>query len=172
MENSGSSGVEPAVSYVVDTSAIISRKLDLLNTSLIFPSSVLGEIRKGRLRRILDALSPEIRIYDPSAGSRNEVASVSKKSGDISVLSETDIDVIATARDLNATIITDDYAIQNVAEFMGIPFTGSDLNRIANKITWKFRCTGCGKFYSFDTGTCRICGHSLKRIAVRKTGKK
>ena len=172
MDNSGSDVIESDIRYVVDTSAIMSRNLDMLNRNLIFPSSVLKEIRKGKLRRMLDAVSQEIRIYDPSESSRNDVVSVATKSGDISVLSDTDIDVIASAHELKGAIITDDYAIQNVAEFMGISFVGSDLKPINTKIRWAFRCTGCGKFYGTDIGTCGICGHSLKRISIKKTGKK
>ena len=158
--------------YVVDTSAIMSRRIDMLNRKLVFPSSVLEEISKGKLRRLLDAVSPEINVYTPSKESRRNVVSFATKSGDITVLSDTDIDVIALALELKATIITDDYAIENVAEFMGIPYVGSDLKPIQSKIKWAFRCTGCGKFYSSDIDTCRICGHALKRVPVRKSGKK
>ena len=158
--------------YVVDTSAIMSRRIDMLNKKLVFPASVLEEIRKGKLRRLLDDISLEINIYTPSKESRRNVVSFATKSGDITVLSDTDIDVIALALELKATIITDDYAIENVAEFMGIPYVGSDLKPIQSKIKWAFRCTGCGKFYSSDIDTCRICGHALKRVPVRKSGKK
>ncbi|MCL5667835.1 MAG: hypothetical protein M1593_02295, partial [Candidatus Thermoplasmatota archaeon] len=69
--------------YVVDTSAIMSRRIDMLNRKLVFPSSVLEEIRKGKLRRLLDAVSPEINVYTPSKESRRNVVSFATKSGDI-----------------------------------------------------------------------------------------
>ncbi|MHB1707899.1 MAG: NOB1 family endonuclease [Thermoplasmataceae archaeon] len=172
MDTTAPGSAEPGNIYVVDTSAIMSRRLDMLDRRLVFPSSVLEEIRKGKLRRLLDAISPDINVYTPSMESRSEVVSFATKSGDISVLSDTDIDVLALALELRATIITDDYAIENVAEFMGIHYVGSDLKPIQSKIKWAFRCTGCGKFYNSNIGTCRICGHPLKRIPVRKSGKK
>ena len=172
MDTTAPGSVESDNIYVVDTSAIMSRRIDMLNKKLVFPASVMEEIRKGKLRRLLDVVSPEINVYAPSKESRRDVVSFATRSGDITVLSDTDIDVIALALELKATIITDDYAIENVAEFMGIHYVGSDLKPIKSKIKWSFRCTGCGKFYKSDIGTCRICGHALKRVPVRKTGKK
>jgi UPF0271 protein len=172
MDKATPGSVESDSIYVVDTSAVLSRRIDMLNHKLVFPASVLEEIRKGKMRRLLDAVSNEINVYAPSDESRKHVVSFATKSGDITVLSDTDIDVIALALELKATIITDDYAIENVAEFMGIHYVGSDLKPIQSKIKWAFRCTGCGRFYKSDIGPCRICGHPLKRVPVGKTGKK
>lgn len=43
-----------------------------------------------------------------------------QKSGDLPVLSHADIEAIALALPKSATLVTDDYAMQNVAEYLGI----------------------------------------------------
>jgi UPF0271 protein len=82
-------------------------------------------------------------------------------SGDAGVLSEADIDLLALARDLSAVIVTDDFAVQNVAIRMGIE-TQQIQQRRARRVRWRFRCTGCGRYYR-ESGDCPICGAPMKR---------
>lgn len=158
--------------FVVDTSGVMSRRINLLTRNLVFPSAVLNEIRKGKLGSYIDTISTEILVYNAKESSRKHVIDEAAKTGDIAVLSETDIAVLATAYELRAGIITDDYAIQNVAHFLKIPYEGSDLKPIGSMVRWAFKCTGCGKIYQSTRENCEICGHGLRRISVRKAGKK
>ena len=93
----------------------------------------------------------------------NEVINFAKKTGDYYVLSKTDIDVIALALQLNATIISDDYAIQNVARLMNLKYYGAGIETIKKEIKWKYRCTGCHKIYKNYIEICPVCGHKTKR---------
>ncbi|WP_245619192.1 NOB1 family endonuclease [Methanogenium cariaci] len=90
-----------------------------------------------------------------------------RKSGDLTVLSETDTGILALAVELNAAVMTDDFAVQNTAQRLEIPVIPI-LQRRAKKRTWKYRCTGCGRFWSAP-GECQICGAEILRA---KSGKK
>jgi UPF0271 protein len=103
------------------------------------------------------------------------VKEAASRTGDLEKLSATDIEVIAVALEVKGTIVTDDFAIENVASVLGLKFYGADLKPISREIKWHFRCTGCGKKFSTHTKECPVCGHTVRRIAKsynpRRTGK-
>ncbi|BAB59263.1 hypothetical protein [Thermoplasma volcanium GSS1] len=154
--------------YVLDTSAIISRNINLLDGDLLFPSSVIGEIRKGKLKYMLDALFPMIRIVDPDQYYVRSVEDAAHKTGDLMNLSGTDIEVIAVAMQYGATIVTDDYSIQNVASALKIAFMNANIKSISKQISWVYRCTGCKKIFHEPVKVCDICGHNVKRHYDKK----
>jgi endoribonuclease Nob1 len=100
-------------------------------------------------------------VVPPGRESLAAVDAGAKKSRDASVISATDRDLLALARDLGATLYTDDFAIQNVAGVLGIE-TCPILQRKAKQVRWKYRCAGCGRYYSHD-GECPVCGAAIKR---------
>ncbi len=149
--------------YIIDTSAILSGKLNISSSDYIFADSVINEIKKGSLEKILDAADMDVRSPREKYV---EIASIAaKKTGDYSVLSKTDIDVLALAMEYNGIIVTDDYAIQNVARQSGIEYTGSGIEPIMKSIVWKYRCTGCHRIYDKYIEVCPVCGHSVKRYS-------
>ena len=95
----------------------------------------------------------------------SRVKDAARETGDLEKLSRTDIDVVAVALELGGTIVTDDFAIENVASRLGLKFLGADLKPISREVKWQFRCTGCGKRFSAHTKECPICGHEVRRIA-------
>ncbi|NMB78018.1 MAG: nucleotide-binding protein [Methanomicrobiales archaeon] len=102
-----------------------------------------------------------LRVVSPAQESLERVAAAAARSRDKGVISATDADLLALALELDATLYTDDFAIQNVASVLGVK-TAPILQRKAKRIHWKYRCTGCGKYYSHD-GECLICGAAIKR---------
>ncbi|MFZ0005321.1 MAG: nucleotide-binding protein [Methanoregula sp.] len=102
-----------------------------------------------------------LQVRLPDAGERARILVAAEKSGDLQVISGTDCDVLALAGELGATIVTDDFAIQNVASGLGIPVLSLQ-QRQAKKIQWKFRCSGCGRYFKTD-GECPVCGSAIKR---------
>ncbi len=151
--------------YIIDTSAILSGKLNISEENYIYPDSVINEIKKGSLEKILEVADISICSPENEYIEKARVAAIS--TGDYSVLSATDIDVIALAIELNGVIVTDDYAIQNVAKYCGIEYTGGGISGIRKSIIWKYRCTGCHKIYSEPIKTCPICGHEVKRYSKK-----
>ncbi len=160
---------------VLDTSAILSRKFNLNQENIVIPESVMEEVRLGKIARSLEWHEEGLRIFRPSGSSLKTVRDTAARTGDLEKLSSTDMDVIAVALETGGTIITDDFAIENVASRLGLKFLGADLKPISREIKWQFRCTGCGKRFSSHREECPVCGHEVKRIVKsfkeRDTGK-
>ena len=85
-----------------------------------------------------------------------------RKSGDIGRLSPVDITVLALALDVNGTVMTDDYSIQNTARIMGIPYRAVGQTGITKVEKWNYQCIGCGKWYKEKMPDCPICGSQLR----------
>jgi UPF0271 protein len=102
-----------------------------------------------------------LHIVSPSARSKESVTIAARKTRDSCVISETDSDLLALALELNAVLYTDDFAIQNVAGVLGVQ-TIQINQRKAKRIHWKYRCSGCGRYFDHN-GECLICGSIIKR---------
>lgn len=149
--------------YVLDTSAIMSRRFNISGSDVIVPQSVIDEIQKGKLKYILDALDETLAVRSPSTQSVKAVREKASESGDLSSLSSTDIDVVALALETGYKIVSDDYAIQNVASLLSLEYMGADLSEIKHEVVWRYRCTGCKKVYDSPVKTCSVCGHEVIR---------
>lgn len=105
-----------------------------------------------------------LRVQAPEAGDLLRVKEAAQKTGDLPVVSATDCDVLALALGCGATIFTDDFAIQNVAAALKIPVQPLR-QRAAKPIAWKYRCSGCGRYYKTNMpgGECPVCGAIIKR---------
>jgi len=101
-------------------------------------------------------------ICDPEHQFVITANNTAKKSGDIPNLSDEDISTIALSLQLNAELVTDDFAISNVAKNLGIKVIPVMTNGIKNVITWKYYCSGCKTNFSKIT-ECPRCGNRLKR---------
>lgn len=84
-----------------------------------------------------------------------------KQSGDAGVLSPNDIDLLALALETGGTVVTDDFALQNVAHHLDVPVLPIHQRRAETR-TWRYRCTGCGR-YGEELGSCPVCGSPMKR---------
>ena len=146
--------------YAVDASFFFSDAT--LEGEIFTPPSVEGEIADIRSRLRLEALLARgLSVVSPSKESVRRVAAAAGETGDITRLSPADTDLLALSLDLGAVAVTDDYAIQNVAQRLGLRVEGI-LQRKARPRRWRFRCPGCNRRYS-AAGTCPVCGSPLKR---------
>ena len=124
--------------------------------------SVCAELVDIRSKGKFEKLCAEgLQLVSPSVLSREKVMIAAKKTRDESVLSETDCDILAVALEINAVLYTDDFAVQNVAGILGV-HTIPIIQRKAKRIHWKYRCSGCGRYFDHD-GECLICGSIIKR---------
>ena len=89
-----------------------------------------------------------------------------KKSGDFSNLSDEDVSTIALSLQLGAELVTDDFAVSNVAKNLNIKVIPVMTSGIKNVITWKYYCPGCKVNFSKVT-KCPRCGNKLKRKAMK-----
>ena len=89
-----------------------------------------------------------------------------KKSGDFSNLSDEDISTIALSLQLKAELVTDDFAVSNVAKNLNIKVIPVMTAGIKNIVTWRYYCPGCKIDLSRVT-ECPRCGNKLKRKAMK-----
>lgn len=130
--------------------------------------AVLDEVKTQAARMRLALLEEQgLRVHAPGPAARADVSAAARKSGDLTILSETDTGILALAAELDAAVMTDDFAVQNTAQRLGIPVIPI-LQRRAKKRKWKYRCIGCGRFWS-GPGVCEVCGAEIRRA---QSGKK
>ena len=133
-----------------------------LEGELFTTPSVCDELKdirsKGNFERWCAA---GLRVVSPEPKDLEKVHAAAAISRDKGVISGTDADLLALALGLDAPLYTDDFAIQNVALVLRVP-TEPIQQRRAKRIRWKYRCSGCGKYYSHD-GECGVCGAAIKR---------
>lgn len=133
-----------------------------LETDLYTTPEVVDEVRDLSARCRLEALTEAgLKVMTPGKESFHRVDLASGVSGDRPVLSQTDTSLLALALDLDATLVTDDFAVQNTARAAGVR-TAAIQQRQARYRRWRFRCSGCGRYYH-EVGECLVCGAEIKR---------
>lgn len=133
-----------------------------LEGDIFVTSSVIDELHDIRSKSRLEALLAQgLQVRDPGNEALVKVREAALRSGDLSVLSDPDIDILALALQEGCDIATDDFAIQNVAMVLGISVIPIQ-QRSAKPIRWRFRCTGCGRYYD-RVCECPVCGSPVKR---------
>ncbi len=151
---------------VLDTSAILSG-MDF-EGEVYVPSSVIKESgAKGLDPRTESFLEAKARVLEPRSEDLKEVREASMETGDEVRLSPTDVDVLALAVQLGATVVTDDYSMQNVATRLGLEFRAAVLPGIRENVGWSFRCTGCGRYWRTEREDCPVCGSRVRRYRSR-----
>ena len=106
-------------------------------------------------------------VNEPEDKFVSAASDAAKKSGDFSNLSDEDISTIALSLQLNADLVTDDFAVSNVAKSINIKVIPVMTNGIKNVVIWKYYCPGCKTDFSKLT-ECPRCGNKLKRKAMKR----
>jgi UPF0271 protein len=145
---------------VLDTSAIIYLNDFRKFEEILTVQEVVDEVKDKISSIKLSSL--KLKIVEPSEKVLGEIKDAARESGDLEKLSETDLKVLAAARESNSEIISDDRNVQNVAEKLGIKYVSVFNKKITRLITWKNYCKNCKKF--FDKKNCPICGSKLTRV--------
>ena len=96
-------------------------------------------------------------MLDPDAQYIEKVRVVSDETGDSSRISEADASLLALALQLEATLVTDDYSMQNVASILGIDIQNIEKEGIKGIWKWQWTCRKCKKKLD-GPGECEICG--------------
>jgi len=124
--------------------------------------TVVDELVDFHARCRFTALSAAgLRVREPRRDDLIRVDEAARLTGDAGELSLTDREILALALELGAVLVTDDFAVQNVAHHLGIE-TRSILQRPARPRRWRYRCTGCGRYWR-EPGDCPVCGAPVKR---------
>lgn len=166
-------GIGGRMLFVLDSSGIFRSNLNLdSESSYIIPNSVLLELHDETIKDVINSKIRQgvVKILDPCKESLKKTADAARETGDLDGLSEADLDVIALALEHKATIISDDYRIQNVASALGLHYETVSQDGIKRKVKWVKFCRGCNKTYvqSDSIRECPVCGLRLTRKMLKQ----
>ncbi|KUO41673.1 MAG: hypothetical protein AVW06_00680 [Hadesarchaea archaeon DG-33-1] len=155
--------------YVLDASAVIAGFVPgLADVEQVTVQEVLEEARDlcARLEFETAVTAGKVSVTEPSKESLLKVRKKVGETGDR--VSKVDIKLLALALDLHLAgkepeLVTDDYAIQNLASLFGISYGRVAMPGIKEVFAWKAVCPACGRTYPADASRCEVCGSRLVR---------
>ena len=107
-------------------------------------------------------------IIEPNKTTEEWIVGKANETGDLDVLSSVDKKILALAYELKGIVVSDDFAIQNVALYTGIKFVSCSGNEIEELRKWIFKCSACNHIEDNKNNECRICGSTdIFRIKSR-----
>jgi UPF0271 protein len=159
---------------VLDTSAFIAGYgAPVSREALYTVPAVKEEVREGGLHRLRlenAVLTGKLMILEPGEEYMDEVQRVLDDMGETGVLSETDIQILSLGLQLkaegkNTVIVSDDYAIQNIADRLKLGYHGLVTQGIKRRYRWIIYCPGCRRTFQDPPRdeVCPICGTKIKR---------
>ena len=152
--------------YILDASFFFAEQR--LEGDLWTTAEVADEICDHVSKMRFEVLTAEgLKIGGAGHAEISAVKAAAEKSGDLRVLSETDISVIAFGLSSGGTVVTGDFAVQNVCRHLKIPVR-SLLAKTAKKKVWKTLCSGCGAEIPAGEKDCPICGSPPKKRGTEK----
>lgn len=146
---------------VLDTSALFSMESIPGDYVAYTTPGVVDELKKYNDTRWM-FWEHQVTVMAPSPQARKAIVQASQTTGDSKRLSPVDLELLALAKDLDATILTDDYSIQNTAKFLGICYGSVGMKAIKQLVKWKYKCLGCGKVFDREMPDCPVCGSKLR----------
>ncbi len=102
-------------------------------------------------------------LHIPDSETVERIERAARETGDLEELSRTDVRLVAAAFELDGRLVTDDYAMQNVAEKLDVPVEVIDREGITDQRAWSFQCQGCGREFDDHHDRCPVCGSELSR---------
>ncbi len=147
--------------YVLDSSAFIQEYHTTEQTATI--PLVREELEDESAYRYDAMEGSGMHIHLPTDETIDTVRRAARELGDLEELSRTDVRLIATTFELDGTLVTDDYAMQNVAEKLNVAVDVIAREGISEQRQWTFQCRGCGREFEERRDRCEICGSELAR---------
>ena len=108
--------------------------------------------------------SKRLVIHDPDINFEEKVRYTAKETGDLKSLSNEDISSISLSLEFNTALISDDFAISNVAKQLGIEIIPLMTKGIKITGKWIHYCPSCGT--SSSKSICLNCGNKLRRKLI------
>ena len=129
--------------FVLDSVAFFTRRHP--QGELLTAPGVEPELVNRRSREYHAQLAAAgMQVASADADAQQRVAAAARETGDAGVLSPVDAQLLALALERGATLITDDFAMQNVAASLGIVWLPVETAGIARQQRWRWTCSGCG----------------------------
>jgi UPF0271 protein len=147
--------------YVLDSSAFIH---EYHTDQQIASIPLVREELEGEASFRFDALEGSgMHLHIPEGDTVERIERAARETGDLAELSETDVRLVAAAFELDGRLVTDDYAMQNVAEKLDVRVEIIARDGITEQREWRFQCQGCGRTFDENRDRCPVCGSSLSR---------
>jgi UPF0271 protein len=147
--------------YVLDSSAFIHEYHT--DESIASIPLVREELEDESAYRF-DALEGSgMHMHIPDEGTIERIERAARETGDFEELSRTDIRLVAATFELDGRLVTDDYAMQNVAEKLEVDVEVIAREGIEEQRSWTYQCQGCGREFDENHDRCPICGSELSR---------
>jgi len=108
-----------------------------------------------------------LKIREPDKKSTEVAIKAAKDTGDFPQLSRQDISIIALCIEMNGEIISDDFAISNVAKNIGLKISPIMTQGIKDVGKWVHYCPGCRTNHT-NVKECPVCGTLLKRKLLKR----
>ena len=146
--------------YVLDTCAFLTQNHPKKKVVTIV--GIEKELKNKQSKQYFSNLKTMgLKILEPNKESIDVIKKHARKRGDLGVLSTVDLTILALAYEIQGTIISDDFAIQNVALFTGIDYKSCNGKEITEMRFWKYRCSACNSIFEEEKENCHNCGKNL-----------
>jgi UPF0271 protein len=147
--------------YVLDSSAFIN---EYHTDEPIASIPLVREELEDESAFRFDALEGSgMHMHIPEPETVERVERAARETGDLATLSDTDVRLVAASFELDARLVTDDYAMQNVAEKLNVSVEVIAQEGIDEQRDWRFQCAGCGREFDENHDRCPVCGSDLSR---------
>lgn len=162
---------------VLDSSAFIMGFNPSRTDSAYSVRAVEEELSQGTMPQLRFRMFNEkgdLTVQVPSPRAERIVEEASSHAGESGYLSKADRDILALATDLKLegrepVIVSDDYAIQNLADHLQISHSSLANFGIVHRFDWIMYCPACHRRYKPPEKKCLVCGTELRRKVLRKT---
>ncbi len=153
--------------FILDTCAFLTQKHP--TGEFVTVPGIKSEIINRQSRQYFEnMLATHLKVMKAQKNSYDAVNKEAKETGDYDVLSKVDIDILALGYECKGTIITDDFAIQNVALALELKFLSCSGKVISEKRAWRYKCTACNHKERVKLKNCSVCGNDeIRRIKLK-----
>ena len=153
--------------FILDTCAFLTQKHP--TGEFVTVPGIKTEIVNRQSRQYFEnMLATHLKVMKAQKNSYDVVNKEAKETGDYDVLSKVDMDILALGYECKGTIITDDFAIQNVALALELKFLSCSGKVISEKRAWRYKCTACNHKEKVKLKNCSVCGsEEIRRIKLK-----
>lgn len=154
------------VDYVLDTSLLLGGKEPPRGGQWLTTPEAAAEVKPGGrdARRFEDWRSLGLEVRSPKDEHLDRVDEAAIQAGSLGRLSEADRTLLALAKQFNATLVTDDYTMLDVASRLDVMTRTVNQDGPNGTMDWALRCIGCNRTYEASPrgDECIICGSPVK----------
>ncbi|HEX6281915.1 MAG TPA: PIN domain-containing protein [Nitrososphaera sp.] len=156
-----------AFRYALDAGAFYTGVIFLSSAYRYYTTqAVFDEVKHiRRSHGAIEALieSNTLQILNSDRKSIEKAVAAARRTGDYAKLSDADFSIIALALQLEIVLVTNDYAVANVATTLKIPVKSVASKGIIHTRRWIAYCSACGRAFGPNAKECRLCGNRLRR---------